>query len=146
MQDKHQGPYSVTGNSGEHSVSKKSNQGDWRARIATRARNYPKDKFNSLLHHLTPMLIEERLRRISPRSAPGVDGMTVDQARENLDWILPHIQEAIHKGSYKAPPVKRVYIPKADGKQRPIGVPMVCSYCTPYSALLAFLFLNPCKS
>jgi len=51
--------------------------------------------------------------------------MTVEQARQNLDWILPDIMKQIHAGRYQAPPVRRVYIPKPDGRERPIGVPQV---------------------
>ena len=51
--------------------------------------------------------------------------MTAEQARKNLNWILPPILKQIHEGRYEPPAVRRVYIPKADGKQRPIGIPAV---------------------
>ncbi len=50
---------------------------------------------------------------------------SVKQARENLSWLLPPILKQIHDGCYRPPPVRRVYIPKADGSKRPIGVPAV---------------------
>lgn len=96
-----------------------------RARIAVKARNNPKERFNNLMHHLTAQLVEECLAKIPWSSAPGTDGMTPEQARKNLSWILPPIMDRIHQGNYEAPPVRRVYIPKADGRQRPIGVPQV---------------------
>jgi group II intron reverse transcriptase/maturase len=51
--------------------------------------------------------------------------MTVETARQNLEWILPGIMKQLHEGRYEAPAVRRVYIPKADGGKRPIGVPQV---------------------
>jgi group II intron reverse transcriptase/maturase len=51
--------------------------------------------------------------------------MTPEQARKNLSWLLRPIMQQIYQGNYVAPPVRRVYIPKVDGKQRPIGVPQV---------------------
>ena len=96
-----------------------------RARIAARARSHPKEQFNNLAHHLDYELVEECLAKIRYGSSPGVNGMTVDQARKNLSWILPPLLNQIHQGRYEAPPVRRVYVPKADGKKRPIGVPEV---------------------
>lgn len=77
------------------------------------------------MHHLTCDLVEECLSSIPRSSAAGVDGMTVDQARKNAEWLLPPLVHQIHQGQYKAPPVRRVFIPKSEGKQRPIGVPEV---------------------
>lgn len=96
-----------------------------RALIAARARLNPTEKFSSLAHHLDVDLIKEHLQKIPLKSATGVDGMTVEQARTNADWLLRPIMNQIHKGQYDAPPVRRVYIPKSDGRQRPIGVPQV---------------------
>lgn len=95
------------------------------ARIAARARSQTGEKFNSLLHHLTPELIGECLQKMSRSSAPGIDGLSVEQVRQHLEWMLQEPLNRIHKGSYEAPPVRRVYIPKADGRQRPIGIPTV---------------------
>lgn len=96
-----------------------------RAAIAAKARTNPKECFNNLLHHLTYELIEECLCNIPKSSAAGVDEMTVEQARENLSWLLPPILKQIHGGRYEPPAVRRVYIPKANGKLRPLGVPAV---------------------
>lgn len=96
-----------------------------RAAIAAKARMNPKEQFNNLLHHLTYELVAECLNEIPQSSAVGVDGMSVKQARENLSWLLPPILKQIHEGRYGPPPVRRVYIPKADGAKRPIGVPAV---------------------
>jgi len=113
------------GNSVGHSGNARLDPASRRALIAAKARSNPKERFNNLLHHLTYELVEECLARIPSSSAPGEDGMTAKQARENLAWILPPILKQIREGRYEAPPVRRVYIPKADGKQRPIGVPAI---------------------
>ena len=70
--------------------------------------------------------VEESLQQIPNRSAPGCDGQTVPQAKEDFDvWIEPMLQ-SVHRQGYQAPPIRRVYIPKP-GKQekRPLGVPCV---------------------
>lgn len=95
------------------------------ARIAAKARDNPKEQFNNLLHHLSEQFIAQCLSQISWRSASGTDGMSREQAEKNLSWLLPPIMEQIHEGRYAAPAVRRVYIPKADGSKRPIGIPQV---------------------
>jgi RNA-directed DNA polymerase len=118
-------PHTEVGNSSGRSDERGQDPKPSRARIAARARVNPKEKFTSLLHHLTPELIKECLQKTPLSSATGTDGMTVSQARQNLDWLLPDILKQIHDGRYKAPAVRRVHIPKPDGRQRPIGVPQV---------------------
>ncbi len=95
-------------------------------RIAEKARNEPKLRFTSLAHQITMDRVEESLQQIPNRSAPGCDGQTVPQAKEDFDvWIEPMLQ-SVHRQGYQAPPIRRVYIPKP-GKQekRPLGVPCV---------------------
>ena len=94
--------------------------------IAVKARCEPKLRFTSLVHHVTQDRVERNLKKIPNRSAPGCDGVSVGEAKENFDqWIGPMLS-SIHKQGYKAPPIRRVYIPKP-GKQekRPLGVPCV---------------------
>lgn len=93
------------------------------ALIAAKARSNPAERFNSLMHHVTPELIAECLEKIPLNSAAGVDGMNKAQARRSLTWILPPIMEQIYKGQYQAPAIKRVYIPKSNGGLRPLGIP-----------------------
>ncbi len=119
------GPHTAVGNSSEHSDRSKYDPESRRAAIAAKARMHPKEQFNNLLHHLTYELVEECLNKIPKSSAVGIDEMTVEQARENLSWLLPPILKQIHEGRYEAPAVRRVYIPKADGKKRPLGIPSV---------------------
>ena len=118
-------PHTEAGNPAGPSAGKGHDPVSRRAAIAAKARKNPKEQFNNLLHHLTYELVAECLEEIPRSSAAGVDGMSVKQARENLSWLLPPILRQIHEGRYTAPPVRRVYIPKADGSKRPIGVPAV---------------------
>ena len=95
-------------------------------RIAVKARCEPELRFTSLAHHVTRDRVERNLKKIPNRSAPGCDGVTVAGAKKDFDqWIEPMLRSVHHQG-YKAPPIRRVYIPKP-GKQekRPLGVPCV---------------------
>ena len=142
-----EGPHTAVGNSGEHRDVGGNDPRSGRARIAAKARANSKECFNSLLHHVTPELIKECLDRIPAKSAPGVDGMTAEQARANLDWLLPEVLKQVHQGRYAAPPVRRVYIPKAGGKQRPIGVPQIVDRAVQAAAAVAFsvsTYFGPC--
>lgn len=96
-----------------------------RARLAAKARINPKERFTNLSHHVTPELIRECIKSIPKNSAAGTDGMTRDVALKNLPWLLPAAMEDFHLKRYDAPPVRRVYIPKADGNKRPLGIPQI---------------------
>ena len=120
-----QEPCTVMGDLIEHRSDTRLDPATRRALIAAKARNNPKEQFNNLMHHLSPDLVAENLNKMSKTSAPGYDGMTVTQAQANLSWLLPPLLNQINKGRYLAPPVRRVLIPKADGKEHPIGVPQV---------------------
>src|SRR5215471_1501936 len=94
--------------------------------IAAKARCEPKLRFTSLAHHITRDRVLRNLCQIPNRSAPGVDGQTVTEAKETFgEWIDAMLQ-SIHRKGYRAPDIRRVYIPKP-GKQekRPLGVPTV---------------------
>lgn len=95
-------------------------------RIAAKARCEPKLRFTSLAHHITRERVGANLGQIPNRSAPGVDGQTVTEAKESFgEWVDAMLQ-SIHRQGYRAPDIRRVYIPKP-GKQekRPLGVPCV---------------------
>ncbi len=95
-------------------------------RIAAKARREPKLQFTALAHHITGERVWKNLHQIPNGSAPGVDGQTVAEAKEDFDaWIGPML-EAMHRKGYQAPLIRRVYIP-TPGKQekRPLGVPCV---------------------
>ena len=95
-------------------------------RIAARARCEPKLRFTSLAHHLTEERVWENLCQIPTNSAPGVDGQTVAEAKENFGVWIEEMLQSVHRQGYRAPDIRRVYIPKP-GKQerRPLGVPCV---------------------
>ena len=95
-------------------------------RIAAKARSEPKLRFTSLAHHLTQERLWKSLSHIPKNSAPGCDGQTVREAKEEFEvWSEPMLG-AVHRKGYHPPPIRRVYIPKP-GKQekRPLGVPCV---------------------
>ena len=94
--------------------------------IAAKARGETKLQFTSLCHHVTRERVWKSLNHISTRSAPGIDGIEVKEAKENFeDWITPMLQ-AVHRKGYKAPPVRRVWIPKpGKPEKRPLGVPCI---------------------
>jgi group II intron reverse transcriptase/maturase len=95
-------------------------------RIEAKARCEPELLFTSLAHHVTRDRVEKNLKKIPNRSAPGCDGVMVAEAKRDFgQWIEPMLQ-SVHQQGYKAPPIRRVYIPKP-GKQekRPLGVPCV---------------------
>src|SRR5450631_1301852 len=94
--------------------------------IAVKARREPNLRFTSLAHHITRDRVLENLSKIPKRSAAGVDGQTVEAAKESFEgWIEPMLQ-SIHRQGYRAPNIRRVYIPKlGKTEKRPLGVPTV---------------------
>jgi group II intron reverse transcriptase/maturase len=94
--------------------------------IAAKARKEPNLKFTSLCHHITKELIWGSLCKTPLKSAPGIDGITVKMAKESFnEWIDKMIQ-SIHRKGYKAPAVRRVWIPKpGKNTKRPLGVPAI---------------------
>jgi retron-type reverse transcriptase len=79
-------------------------------------------RFTALLHHVDVEALERAFRRLRRRAAPGVDGMTVEVYARDLEANLRDLCERLHRGRYRPLPVRRTYIPKADGGQRPLGI------------------------
>jgi group II intron reverse transcriptase/maturase len=79
-------------------------------------------KFTALLHHLTVDLLRESFYSLKRKAAPGVDGVTWQEYEEGIEGRLIDLHARIHRGAYRAMPSRRVYIEKADGRQRPLGV------------------------
>jgi RNA-directed DNA polymerase len=92
-------------------------------RIAQNARRHPGVSFSSLAYHIDMEWMREAHRRTRKDAAPGVDRQTAEQFAEALESNLASLLERAKAGSYRAPPVRRVHIPKGNGETRPIGVP-----------------------
>jgi RNA-directed DNA polymerase len=93
------------------------------ARVNAAARKAAHTQFTALLHHVDIEALERAFRRQKRRASAGVDGITVADYEQNLASNLQALCARIHTDRYRAQPVRRVYIPKADGGQRPLGVP-----------------------
>ena len=92
-------------------------------RIADLSREAPERAFLSLAHHIDVEFLREAFRRTRKGGATGVDGQTGAAYEERLEENLPSLLDRFKSGRYKAPPVRRGYVPKDDGSERPIGVP-----------------------
>jgi group II intron reverse transcriptase/maturase len=92
-------------------------------RVGERATKDKETKFNNLLTLICVPLLREAYEGLRKDAASGVDGMTWREYGEELEARLADLNDRIHRGGYRAPPVRRVYIPKADGRRRPLGIP-----------------------
>jgi group II intron reverse transcriptase/maturase len=92
------------------------------SRVREVARQDKDARFTALLHHVTPGLLRQAYWAISPKAAPGVDGVTWAEYGQNLEGNLEDLHARVQSGSYRATPSRRVYIPKADGRLRPLGI------------------------
>jgi group II intron reverse transcriptase/maturase len=94
------------------------------ARVREVARTRPDEKFTALWHHVyNPERLHEVYLQLGRDAAAGVDGVTWRQYGENLGANLEDLSDRLRRGAYRPAPVRRVYIPKSDGRQRPIGIP-----------------------
>ena len=96
-------------------------------RIAAKAKADRKVRFTSLAHVLTPAFLTETWRQMNRRGASGIDGETTQQFERELETRVQDICARLKAGTYRAPPVRRVAIPKGPGKEgtRPLGMPTV---------------------
>jgi RNA-directed DNA polymerase len=90
--------------------------------VRQRAEQYKDEKFTALLHHITPKLLRESYYMLKRKAAYGIDEQTWDDYYENHYNRIDDLHERVHKGSYRAQPVRRTYILKEDGRQRPLGI------------------------
>lgn len=92
-------------------------------RVGERAKENKQEKFVNLLSHLKVPLLKEAYLRLKKTASAGVDGETWASYGEDLAAHLIDLQERVHRGSYHPQPVRRVHIPKSDGRTRPLGIP-----------------------
>jgi RNA-directed DNA polymerase len=79
-------------------------------------------RFTALLHHVDVDRLRLAYFALRPKAAPGVDGVTWHEYGQELEENLQDLHARVHRGSYRAKPSRRVFIPKPDGRQRPLGV------------------------
>ena len=79
-------------------------------------------RFTALLHHVSVDRLRAAYWALRPQAAPGVDGVTWPDYGQDLEASLHDLHERVQRGSYRAKPVRRAYIPKRDGRLRPLGV------------------------
>ena len=91
-------------------------------RVRQAARQRKKEKFTALLHHVTVDLLREAFLALKRHAAAGIDGVTWQDYGEQLEPKLQDLHRRLHGGSYRAMPVRRQFIPKADGQLRPLGI------------------------
>ena len=92
-------------------------------RVRNAARQRKKEKFTSLLHHVSVDLLRESFLALKRRAAPGVDGVTWEDYEVGLEGNLLDLHTRVHSGGYRALPVRRRFIPKpGTDKQRPLGI------------------------
>jgi RNA-directed DNA polymerase len=86
------------------------------------ARDKKQERFTALLHHVTTNLLRDSFFALKRQAAPGVDGVTWKEYGTGLEGRLADLHSRIHRGAYRARASRRVYIAKADGRQRPLGI------------------------
>jgi len=91
-------------------------------RVRKAAKERKRERFTTLLHHIDVSLLQQAYHWLKRDAAPGVDGMTWDAYGEGLEARLRDLEARIHRGAYRAQPSLRAYIPKPDGRQRPLGI------------------------
>ena len=91
-------------------------------RVRKAARQRKKERFTALFHHINVDTLRTAFYALKRKAAPGVDGMTWQDYEADLEPRLEDLHERVHRGAYRPQPSRRTYIPKADGKQRPLAI------------------------
>src|SRR4030081_293623 len=113
------------GNASQHSTGraqKRATVSQGLERIRQVARQRTKEKFTTLLHHISTDHLGQAFLELKEDAAPGVDGLTWLDYEADLERNLEDLHARVHRGAYRALPGRRVYIPKPDGRQRPLAV------------------------
>src|SRR6266700_3871749 len=113
------------GNASQHNTDraqKRATVSQGLERIRQAARHRKKDKFTTLLHHISTERLEHAFLELKEDAAAGVDGLRWQDYAADLDRNLEDLHARVHRGAYRAQPSRRVYIPKPDGRQRPLAV------------------------
>ena len=115
----------LRGTSGEKAQNRTQGRGTLPANLARvneAAKRSRQTRFTALLHHIDVEALERAFRRLRRKAASGVDGVTVETYEGELESNLRDLHERVHSGRYRPQPVRRTYIPKADGGRRPLGI------------------------
>jgi RNA-directed DNA polymerase len=91
-------------------------------RLRQAAKQRKKERFTALLHHVNPNSLRQAFLALKRDAAPGVDGMTWREYEAQLEPRLTDLHGRIHRGAYRPQPSRRTYIPKADGRERPLAI------------------------
>jgi group II intron reverse transcriptase/maturase len=113
------------GNTAQQNTSRTQGRSDAQRaldRVRQAAKKDRKAKFTALMHHVTIELLRATFYQINKNATPGVDEVTWEQYRADLENNLRDLHDRLHSGAYQAQPTQRVYIPKTDGKLRPLGM------------------------
>src|SRR6202140_2512226 len=86
------------------------------------AKERKQERFTALLHHLSVGLLRDSFYALQRKASPGIDGVTWQEYETGLEGRLVDLHRRVHRGAYRAKPSRRVYISKADGRQRPLGI------------------------
>jgi RNA-directed DNA polymerase len=113
------------GKAGQHDTHRALNRGRVTQaldRVRQAAKERREERFTALLHHVNPDSLREAFYALKRDAAPGVDGMTWREYEAELEPRLADLHGRVHRGAYRPQPSRRTYIPKADGRQRPLAV------------------------
>ena len=91
-------------------------------RVRQAARQRKKERFTALLHHVSIDTLHTAFHALKRKAAPGVDGMTWQDYEADLGPRLEDLHGRVHRGAYRPQPSRRTYIPKADGRRRPLAI------------------------
>ena len=120
-----EGRDSIKGNTGKQNASRTQSRIDAPSaleRVRKAAMADKKKRFTALLHHVDVDRLREAYLTSKKHAAAGVDGVTWQHYGEQLEDNLRALRARVHRGAYRAKPSRRVYIPKPDGRQRPLGI------------------------